>query len=58
MTKADKLSQNKMNTHMARAKAQLPNLKFCQSFLPFSAVSGQGRNELVKIVEDFTQPKD
>ncbi|HEY9166902.1 MAG TPA: ribosome biogenesis GTP-binding protein YihA/YsxC [Candidatus Kryptonia bacterium] len=58
MTKADKLSQNKMNTHMARAKAQLPNLKFCQCFLPFSAVSGQGRPELIKLIQDFTQSID
>ncbi len=58
MTKSDKLSQNKMNVHMARAKAHLPGLKFCQCFLPFSSVSGQGRPELVKLIENFTQAKD
>lgn len=58
MTKADKLSQNKMNVGIARAKVHLTGLKFCQCFLPFSAVSGQGRPELVKLIADFTQPKD
>ncbi|MGC8594075.1 MAG: ribosome biogenesis GTP-binding protein YihA/YsxC [Candidatus Kryptoniota bacterium] len=58
MTKADKLSQNKMNAHTARAKVQLPNLKYCQGFLPFSAITGQGRPELLKLIEDFTQSKD
>ena len=51
-TKADKLSRNKLNAQLAKNKRQLSEIGVT-TMLPFSAVTGQGKPELLDAISAF-----
>jgi hypothetical protein len=51
-TKADKLSRNKLSAQVAKNKRQLAELGVTM-MLPFSAVTGQGKPELLDAISAF-----
>ena len=55
LTKADKLPVSKLGKQVEAYKARFEEQLtegWCQSILPFSVVSGQGRTDLLKLVEE------
>lgn len=51
-TKADKLSNNKLNSQLAKNRKRLGDIGVT-AMLPFSAVSGTGKVELLNAIENF-----
>jgi len=51
LTKADKLPVSKMPRYLADARAVFAGFSQCQDVLPFSAVNGTGKTDLVRIIE-------
>ncbi|MBI2427983.1 MAG: YihA family ribosome biogenesis GTP-binding protein [Ignavibacteriales bacterium] len=58
LTKADKLPKNKLVTQMNTIGAELGKHKFLAGIQPFSAVTGDGRIELLKTIEHNIEEKD
>jgi GTP-binding protein len=51
-TKSDKLSNNKLNSQLAKNRKQLAEIGVT-AMLPFSAVTGKGKTELLNAIADF-----
>ena len=51
-TKSDKLSNNKLNTQLAKNKKQLAEIGVT-SILPFSSVTKKGKEELLNSIASF-----
>jgi len=51
LTKADKLPVSKMPRYLADARAVFAGFSQCQDVLPFSAVNGTGKTDLVRIID-------
>lgn len=58
LTKADKLPKNKLITQINTTTSELSKYKYLSGIQPFSAVSGDGRIELLKTVERHIGEKD
>ncbi len=58
LTKADKLPKNKLVTQMNSISAQLSKYKYLVGVQPFSAVSGDGRIELLKTIDRQIEEKE
>jgi GTP-binding protein len=58
LTKADKLPKNKLITQMNTIGSELSKYKFLSGIQPFSAVTGDGRIELLKLIERHNEAKD
>lgn len=54
MTKCDKLSAQAVVERKAQLDALVSQCQFCSEVLPYSSVSGLGRNELVGIIKKYT----
>ena len=58
LTKADKLPTSKLakqlEAYKSRFHSQLTNGGCCAGIVPFSIVSGDGRNELLKLIESHS----
>ncbi|MBK6538215.1 MAG: ribosome biogenesis GTP-binding protein YihA/YsxC [Ignavibacteria bacterium] len=53
LTKSDKISSNKMQKQIYRASKIVNNEDLCIDYIPFSTVTGEGKNEVLKLVEDY-----
>jgi GTP-binding protein len=58
LTKADKLPKNKLITQINTISSELSKYKYLSGIIPFSAVTGDGRIELLKTIERHIQQKD
>ena len=52
LTKADKISKNKMEKQIYRAAKIVNNDELCKDFIPFSIITGDGKNEIIQIIEE------
>lgn len=52
LTKADKISTNKMERQIYRTSKIVTNDDLCKDFIPFSAISGEGKNVIIKLIEE------
>jgi len=50
LTKSDKISQNKMERQIYRTSKIVTNDELCKDFIPFSAISGEGKNTVIKLI--------
>ena len=53
LTKSDKISSNKMQKQIYRASKIVNNEDLCIDYIPFSTVNGEGKNEVLKLIEDY-----
>jgi GTP-binding protein len=52
LTKSDKISKNKMQKQIYRASKIVNNEDLCKDYIPFSITTGEGKNEVIKLIED------
>jgi GTP-binding protein len=52
LTKSDKISANKMERQIYRTSKIVHNDQLCKDYIPFSAISGEGRNTVMKLIQD------
>jgi GTP-binding protein len=50
LTKSDKLPRSKMPMFLRNAKSAFQRFLLCRDVVPFSSISGEGRNELLGII--------
>lgn len=50
LTKADKISKNKMEKQIYRASKIVNNEDLCKDYIPFSILTGEGKNEILKLI--------
>lgn len=53
ITKIDKIARSKITKQVDMIRTSFGNLKFCQGFIPFSAITGVGKNELLSVIEKY-----
>jgi GTP-binding protein len=58
LTKADKVPFNKLQTQIKTVKESLQKFKHMSDVIPFSAISGEGRTELLKNIELHISQKE
>lgn len=58
LTKADKLPKNKLITQINTISSELSKYKYLSGIVPFSAVTGDGRIELLKTIERHIHQKE
>jgi GTP-binding protein len=52
LTKSDKLPRSKMPNYLKSAKAVFAPFSHCKEVLPFSSITGEGKTELLKIINE------
>lgn len=52
LTKSDKISSNKMQKQIYRASKIVNNEDLCIDYIPFSIISGEGKYEILKLIEE------
>jgi GTP-binding protein len=57
LTKSDKISKNKMEKQIYRSSKIVNNYELCRDFIPFSIITGEGKNEIVKLIEGQLEKK-
>ncbi len=50
LTKSDKISKNKMEKQIYRASKIVHNEDLCRDYIPFSIISGEGKNDIVSLI--------
>ncbi|HEY5123157.1 MAG TPA: ribosome biogenesis GTP-binding protein YihA/YsxC [Ignavibacteria bacterium] len=50
LTKSDKISKNKMEKQIYRASKIVNNEDMCKDYIPFSIISGEGKNEILGLI--------
>jgi len=55
LTKSDKISSNKMQKQIYRASKIVNNEDLCIDYIPFSTVTGEGKYEVLKLVEEYLE---
>lgn len=50
LTKSDKISKNKMEKQIYRASKIVNNEDLCKDYIPFSIVSGEGKNDIISLI--------
>jgi GTP-binding protein len=58
LTKADKLPRSKMPMYLRNAKSAFSKFSLCKGVIPFSAISGEGKAELLGIISHHIAPTD
>lgn len=53
LTKSDKISSNKMQKQIYRASKIVNNEDLCIDYIPFSTMTGEGKYEVLKLIEDY-----
>lgn len=53
LTKADKISANKMQKQIYRASKIVNNEDLCIDYIPFSTINGEGKNEVLKLIKEY-----
>lgn len=51
LTKSDKISANKMERQIYRTSKIVQNEELCKDYIPFSAINGEGKNAVMKLIE-------
>ena len=51
LTKADKISENKMERQIYRTSKIVHDDDLCLDYIPFSSISGEGKNTVLKLVD-------
>jgi len=57
LTKSDKISKNKMERQIYRTSKIVHNDDLCKDFVPFSAITGEGRLDVLNLVAESLQNK-
>jgi GTP-binding protein EngB required for normal cell division len=52
LTKSDKISANKMERQIYRTSKIVHNDDLCKDYIPFSAISGEGKNTVLKLIKE------
>ena len=52
LTKSDKISANKMERQIYRTSKIVHNDELCRDFIPFSAITGEGKNAVLKLIKE------
>jgi GTP-binding protein len=52
LTKADKISKNKMEKQIYRSSKIVNNDELCRDYIPFSIISGEGKSEILQLIKD------
>jgi GTP-binding protein len=52
LTKSDKISSNKMERQIYRTSKIVHNDNLCKDYIPFSAISGEGKNTVIKLIKE------
>lgn len=52
LTKADKISKNKMDKQIYRSSKIVNNDDLCRDYIPFSIITGEGKNEILHLIQD------
>jgi len=52
LTKSDKLPRSKMPNYVNAARDTFARFRFCKDVIPFSAVTGEGRSEVLNIITE------
>lgn len=52
LTKADKISQNKMERQIYRTSKIVKNEDLCKDYIPFSAITGEGKILVMKLIDE------
>lgn len=55
LTKSDKISKNKMEKQIYRASKIVHNEDLCKDYIPFSIVSGEGKNDIINLIWEALQ---
>ena len=50
LTKSDKISKNKMEKQIYRASKIVNNEDLCKDYIPFSIISGEGKNDIINLI--------
>ena len=50
LTKADKISKNKMEKQVYRSSKIVNNEDLCKDYIPFSILTGEGKNDILKLI--------
>lgn len=56
LTKSDKISANKMERQIYRTSKIVHNDDLCKDYIPFSAISGEGKNTVLKLIKESLEP--
>jgi len=51
LTKADKISENKMERQIYRTSKIVHDDELCLDYIPFSSISGEGKNTVLKLID-------
>ena len=52
LTKSDKISKNKMEKQIYRSSKIVHNEDLCRDYIPFSIVSGEGKNDIIALISE------
>lgn len=52
LTKADKISKNKMEKQIYRSSKIVNNDELCKDYIPFSIITGEGKAEILHLIEE------
>ena len=52
LTKADKISKNKMDKQIYRSSKIVNNDDLCQDYIPFSIITGEGKSEIIHLIQE------
>lgn len=52
LTKADKISKNKMEKQIYRSSKIVNNDDLCKDYIPFSIVTGEGKTEILHLIQE------
>lgn len=59
LTKADKISKNKMEKQIYRSSKIVNNDELCKDYIPFSIITGEGKTEILQLItEALDNPKN
>jgi len=58
LTKSDKISQNKMEKQIYRSSKIVNNEELCKDYIPFSIITGEGKNEIMNLIEEQLKKTD
>ena len=50
LTKSDKISKNKMEKQVYRSSKIVHNEDLCKDYIPFSIITGEGKNDVLKLI--------
>jgi GTP-binding protein len=52
LTKADKISKNKMEKQIYRSSKIVNNDDLCKDYIPFSIITGEGKSEILHLIQE------